>query len=92
MNSLKSSHDITLRLPVSEGKEGKEKGGGSSKDGALAVPRLSVCADVGKVDRARLCQTEVRVTPALVMEARQNTVSTLLSLPLLVSVWLLINY
>ncbi|KAF2363067.1 BTB/Kelch-associated [Trinorchestia longiramus] len=55
-------------------KDGKEKNS-SSKDSSLAVPRLSVCADVGKVDRARLCQTEVRVTPAVNMEPRQNTFS-----------------
>ena len=50
--------------------------GGGSKDSAMAVPRLSVCADLGKVDRARLCQTEVCVTPphSAIMESRQHTV------------------
>ncbi|KAK7083981.1 hypothetical protein SK128_024955 [Halocaridina rubra] len=51
------------------GKEGKEKQGDKN---ALAVPRLSVCADVAKVDRARLCQTEVRVTVPQTSEQRQT--------------------
>ncbi|XP_047492045.1 uncharacterized protein LOC125041252 [Penaeus chinensis] len=40
------------------GKEGKEK---QADKNALSVPRLSVCADGGKVDRARLCQTEFTI-------------------------------
>ena len=43
-------------------KDGKERG---SKDkanaGQLAVPRLSVCADAQKVDRAKLAQTEFTI-------------------------------
>jgi hypothetical protein len=38
-------------------KEGKDKE--KDKNAALAVPRLSVCADAQKVDRAKLAQTEV---------------------------------
>lgn len=38
-------------------KEGKDKD--KDKNTALAVPRLSVCADAQKVDRAKLAQTEV---------------------------------
>ncbi|KAH9630524.1 hypothetical protein HF086_018440 [Spodoptera exigua] len=37
-------------------KEGKDKE--KDKNAALAVPRLSVCADAQKVDRAKLAQTE----------------------------------
>jgi len=41
--------------------DGKDKE--SSKDKPhLAVPRLSVCADAQKVDRAKLAQTEVSLT------------------------------
>jgi len=36
-------------------KEAKDK----DKAQSLAVPRLSVCADAQKVDRAKLAQTEV---------------------------------
>ena len=37
------------------------KGGGTDPNFlSLAVPRLSVCADAQKVDRAKLAQTEVR--------------------------------
>lgn len=53
------------------GKEGKEK---QADKNALSVPRLSVCADGGKVDRARLCQTEVRVTVPQTTERRQTQV------------------
>lgn len=38
-------------------KEAKEKEKAAQ---SLAVPRLSVCADAQKVDRAKLAQTEVR--------------------------------
>lgn len=38
-------------------KDGKDKD--KDKNAALAVPRLSVCADAQKVDRAKLAQTEV---------------------------------
>lgn len=38
-------------------KESKDKE--KEKNAALAVPRLSVCADAQKVDRAKLAQTEV---------------------------------
>lgn len=41
-------------------KEGKDKD--KDKNTALAVPRLSVCADAQKVDRAKLAQTEVIIT------------------------------
>ncbi|KAK3855003.1 hypothetical protein Pcinc_038565 [Petrolisthes cinctipes] len=54
------------------GKDGKERQG--EKNNALAVPRLSVCADGGKVDRARLCQTEVRVMVPQTSERRQTQV------------------
>lgn len=40
-------------------KDGSQKSAGE-RAGALAVPRLSVCADAQKVDRAKLAQTEVR--------------------------------
>lgn len=40
-------------------KEGKDKE--KDKNAALAVPRLSVCADAQKVDRAKLAQTEVKL-------------------------------
>lgn len=38
-------------------KDAKDKE--KEKNAALAVPRLSVCADAQKVDRAKLAQTEV---------------------------------
>lgn len=41
-------------------KEGKDKD--KDKNAALAVPRLSVCADAQKVDRAKLAQTEVNTS------------------------------
>lgn len=41
-------------------KEAKDKE--KEKNAALAVPRLSVCADAQKVDRAKLAQTEVLTT------------------------------
>ena len=63
-------------LEPDQKKEGKDK---SSDKTALAVPRLSVCADVAKVDRARLCQAEVRVREVpSTTELRQTTVGTLL--------------
>ncbi|CAH0625546.1 unnamed protein product [Chrysodeixis includens] len=40
-------------------KEGKDKD--KDKNAALAVPRLSVCADAQKVDRAKLAQTEFSI-------------------------------
>lgn len=40
-------------------KEAKDKE--KDKNAALAVPRLSVCADAQKVDRAKLAQTEVNI-------------------------------
>ncbi|CAH0686267.1 unnamed protein product [Spodoptera exigua] len=40
-------------------KEGKDKE--KDKNAALAVPRLSVCADAQKVDRAKLAQTEFSI-------------------------------
>lgn len=40
-----------------EGKDGKDKD--KQAPSQLAVPRLSVCADVQKVDRAKLAQVEV---------------------------------
>lgn len=39
-------------------KEAKEKEKAAQQ---LAVPRLSVCADAQKVDRAKLAQTEVNI-------------------------------
>lgn len=45
-------------------KEGKDKE--KEKNAALAVPRLSVCADAQKVDRAKLAQTEVNFHKPLV--------------------------
>ena len=42
-------------LEISD-KEAKEKEKAAQQ---LAVPRLSVCADAQKVDRAKLAQTEV---------------------------------
>lgn len=54
------------------GKDGKDRQG--EKNNALAVPRLSVCADGGKVDRARLCTTEVRVMAPQTTERRQTQV------------------
>ena len=59
-----------ITVPLT-GKEGKERQG---EKNALAVPRLSVCADGGKVDRARLCQTEVRVMVPQTSERRQTQV------------------
>lgn len=44
-------------------KDGKDKE--KDKNAALAVPRLSVCADAQKVDRAKLAQTEVITTRSL---------------------------
>lgn len=58
-------------LPLA-GKDGKDRQG--EKNNALAVPRLSVCADGGKVDRARLCTTEVRVMAPQTTERRQTQV------------------
>lgn len=47
-------------------KEGKDKD--KDKNAALAVPRLSVCADAQKVDRAKLAQTEVNRTIMLFID------------------------
>ncbi|ROT81615.1 hypothetical protein C7M84_025229 [Penaeus vannamei] len=66
--SLCSFGEILYPSPLSR-KEGKEK---QADKNALSVPRLSVCADGGKVDRARLCQTEVRVTVPQTTERRQT--------------------
>lgn len=43
-------------------KDGKEKDKDKNNIPHLAVPRLSVCADAQKVDRAKLAQTEVRIS------------------------------
>lgn len=43
-------------------KDGKDKDKDKSNIPQLAVPRLSVCADAQKVDRAKLAQTEVKST------------------------------
>lgn len=43
-------------------KEAKDKDKAAQQ---LAVPRLSVCADAQKVDRAKLAQTEVSETPTI---------------------------
>lgn len=40
-------------------KEGKDKDKDKPGASQLAVPRLSVCADVQKVDRTKLAQIEV---------------------------------
>lgn len=40
-------------------KDGKDKDKDKPGASQLAVPRLSVCADVQKVDRAKLAQIEV---------------------------------
>lgn len=43
-------------------KEGKDKDGKDKHPGSqLPVPRLSVCADAQKVDRAKLAQTEFSI-------------------------------
>lgn len=42
-------------------KEGKDKDKDKGQIPQLAVPRLSVCADAQKVDRAKLAQTEVTI-------------------------------
>lgn len=55
-----NTHNIDIFL-IFLVKEGKEKGKGKNKAGASATPRLSVCADQQKVDKAILEQTEVRV-------------------------------
>ncbi|XP_037039105.1 uncharacterized protein LOC119076446 isoform X4 [Bradysia coprophila] len=42
-------------------KEGKDRDKEKQQSGQLAVPRLSVCADAQKVDRAKLAQTEFSI-------------------------------
>lgn len=42
-------------------KEGKDKDGKEKCPSQLPVPRLSVCADAQKVDRAKLAQTEFSI-------------------------------
>jgi hypothetical protein len=42
-------------------KDGKDRNKDKSNAGQLAVPRLSVCADAQKVDRAKLAQTEFTI-------------------------------
>lgn len=61
--TTKHNRETIQRVPhfvTFSDKDGKDHGKGS-KDGnsQLAVPRLSVCADAQKVDRAKLAQTEV---------------------------------
>lgn len=46
-------------LNYASDKEGKDKDKDKPGASQLAVPRLSVCADVQKVDRAKLAQVEV---------------------------------
>lgn len=76
--SIYTRYDVARRqgLPIAllplAGKDGKDRQG--EKNNALAVPRLSVCADGGKVDRARLCTTEVRVMAPQTTERRQTQV------------------
>lgn len=55
-SSIKGSN---LNIPLSD-KEVKDKDKAAQ---SLAVPRLSVCADAQKVDRAKLAQTEVSKMP-----------------------------
>lgn len=54
--------DVQVIFSLFLDKDGKER---NSKDksnaGQLAVPRLSVCADAQKVDRAKLAQTEFTI-------------------------------
>lgn len=42
-------------------KDGKDSKDGKHSSNQLAVPRLSVCADAQKVDRAKLAQTEFSI-------------------------------
>lgn len=42
-------------------KDGKDAKDSSKSANQLAVPRLSVCADAQKVDRAKLAQTEFSI-------------------------------
>lgn len=67
------THQIFSSVILHIGKDGKE---GSSKDksnvGQLAVPRLSVCADAQKVDRAKLAQTVSFIFPFLNYSAKIN--------------------
>lgn len=42
-------------------KDGKDKDGKEKCPSQLPVPRLSVCADAQKVDRAKLAQTEFSI-------------------------------
>lgn len=54
---FKSTDFITF--PDKDGKESSSKS--KANAGQLAVPRLSVCADAQKVDRAKLAQTEFTI-------------------------------
>ena len=56
----KDSKKVTADIE-SLGEKGVNRRGGSTDPNflTLAVPRLSVCADAQKVDRAKLAQTEV---------------------------------
>ncbi|XP_063696764.1 uncharacterized protein LOC134827846 [Culicoides brevitarsis] len=69
--SMKKQHPTTLNVEdkkkwaSSQDCSGKDTKESSTKDkasaGQLAVPRLSVCADAQKVDRAKLAQTEFTI-------------------------------
>ena len=50
-----------MSISTLPGNKDGDKGGGGDQSNipSLAVPRLSVCADAQKVDRAKLAQTEV---------------------------------
>lgn len=51
-----------MLFSISTDKDGKETSSKSKANaGQLAVPRLSVCADAQKVDRAKLAQTEFTI-------------------------------
>lgn len=49
---------MSIKFLDKDSKESKEKQHASNQ---LAVPRLSVCADAQKVDRAKLAQTEFSI-------------------------------
>lgn len=49
---------MSIKFLDKDSKDGKDKQQSSNQ---LAVPRLSVCADAQKVDRAKLAQTEFSI-------------------------------
>lgn len=54
---------VSLRFfaPISADRDSKDKDKDKPGNNQLAVPRLSVCADAQKVDRAKLAQTEFNI-------------------------------